>query len=79
MRKKLFKEVSLGRMAFGLPPLPNLVVSLLGVVPKKEANMFRLIHHLSYPRGGSVKDSIDPDLCTVSYTSFEVGCAGFQV
>lgn len=63
---------STSRMAgpFGSPPLPNLAVSPLGVVPKKEPNKFSLIHHLSYPRGGSVNDSIDPDLCTVSYISF---------
>lgn len=35
--EKLAKEVALGRMAgpFGLPRLDNLVVSPLGVVPKK--------------------------------------------
>lgn len=78
--KKLFKEISLGRMAgpFELPPVPNLVVSPLGVVPKKEPNKFRLIHHLSHPRGGSVNDSIAPDLCTVSYTSFDTAVAWVQ-
>lgn len=45
---KMAKEVSLGRMAglFYFPPLADLVVSPLGVVPKKEFNKFRLIHHL---------------------------------
>lgn len=67
---KLAKEVELGRMAgpFASSPLDNLVVSLLGVVPKKEPNKFRLIHHLSYPRGGSVNEFIDLGLCSVSYT-----------
>lgn len=71
--EKLEKEVALGRM--GGPseakPLNDLVVSPLGVVPKKEPNKFRLIHHLSFPKGGSVNDFIDPDVCTVSYTSFD--------
>ena len=30
-----------------------------------------MIHHLSYPRGDSVNDFIDPELCTVQYTSFD--------
>lgn len=70
---KLLKEVQLGRMAgpFAAPPLGNLVVSPLGVVPKKEANKFRLIHHLSHPKGSSVNDGIDPDICSVVYTSFD--------
>lgn len=42
------------------------MVSTLGVVPKREPNQFRLIHHLSQPKGG-----IDPALCTVSYASFD--------
>lgn len=78
--EKLFKEVLLGRMAgpFELPPVPDLVISSLGVVPKKESNKFRLIHHLSHPRGGSVNDSIDPGLCTVSYMSFDTVVAWVQ-
>lgn len=70
---KLSKEVQLGRMAgpFPAPPGANLVVSPLGVVPKKEANKFHLIHHLSFPRGVLVNDGIDPELCSVVYTSFE--------
>ena len=52
--EKLRKEVALGRMGgpFVSPPLDDLVVSPLGVVPKKEPNKFRLIHHLSFPKGG---------------------------
>lgn len=72
--EKLAKEVSLGRMAgpFQFAPLPNLRVSPLGLVPKKEPNKFRLIHHLSHPAGSSVNDGIEPDVCKVSYTSFDV-------
>lgn len=70
---KLFKEVALGCMAgpFPAPPLPGLIVSPLGVVPKKEVGQYRMIHHLSYPKGGSVNDGIDPQACAVTYTSFD--------
>lgn len=40
-------------------------------MPKKEPNKFRLIHHLSFPKGRSVNDAIDPEECTVLYTSFD--------
>lgn len=71
--EKLSKEVVLGRMAgpFVELPIPELRISPLGVVPKKEANKFRLIHHLSYPAGRSVNDGIDSSLCKVLYTSFD--------
>lgn len=52
-------------------PIPGLRVSPLGVVPKKEANKFCLIHPLSYPAGESVNDGIDAQECKVSYTSFD--------
>ncbi|KAM9324440.1 uncharacterized protein PAF06_000477 [Gastrophryne carolinensis] len=73
IRGKLEKEVALGRMAgpFSVPPLERLVVSPLGVVPKKERGKFRLIHHLSFPKGASVNDGIDKELSSVSYTSFD--------
>lgn len=71
--EKLGKEIQLGRMAgpFTSVPLAGLVVSPLGVVPKKEPNKFRLIHHLSFPKGGSVNDAIAPEECAVTYTSFD--------
>lgn len=55
--EKLLMEIQLGRMSgpFSAPPLPNLVVSPLGVVPK----------------GASVHNRIDLDLCSVVYTSFD--------
>ena len=30
-----------------------------------------MITHLSYPEGRGINDFIDPDLCTVRYTSFD--------
>ncbi|KAM4622292.1 uncharacterized protein O3C94_020114 [Discoglossus pictus] len=50
-------------------PIKNLRISPLGLVPKKEPGSFRLIHHLSYPRGLSVNDGIDKELSSVSYAS----------
>ncbi|XP_053140582.1 uncharacterized protein LOC128340004 [Hemicordylus capensis] len=75
--KKIAKEVSLGRVLgpFDRLPLPTLRVSPLGVVPKKAPGEYRLIHHLSYPRGDSVNDGIPADLCSVRYTSFDEAVA----
>ena len=72
-RSKITKEISAGRVAgpFGSRPLPNLMVSPIGLVPKKTPGEYRMIHHLSYPPGESVNDFIDPALCSVQYTSFD--------
>ncbi|KAM3920262.1 uncharacterized protein RB166_014650 [Leptodactylus fuscus] len=56
---------------FSVPPFPNLRVSPLGVVPKKEVGKFRLIHHLSFPKGSSVNDGIPQEEASVSYVSFD--------
>lgn len=66
------KELILGRVAgpFVFSPLPNLRLSPVGMVPKKDGS-FRLIHHLSYPSGSSVNDFIDKSLCSVKYSSFD--------
>ena len=73
VRKKIQAEVDAGRVAgpFQNRPLPNLRISPLGLVPKKEPGQFRLIHHLSYPSGKSLNDFIDPKLWSVQYTSFD--------
>lgn len=71
--KKLQKELALHRIAgpFVKPPFPSFRVSPIGVVPKKDPNTYRLIHHLSYPHGNSVNDFIDPKLATVQYSTFD--------
>ena len=71
--KKLNTEVALGRIRgpFECPPLPNLRVSPIGLVPKKAANEFRLIHHLSFPHGSSINDHIDPEFSSVHYATFD--------
>ncbi|XP_053143522.1 uncharacterized protein LOC128341261 [Hemicordylus capensis] len=71
--RKITKEVVAGRVLgpFDAPPFPRLRTSPLGVVPKKVPGEFRLIHHLSYPKGLSVNDGIPDSLCSVRYTSFD--------
>ena len=44
-------------------------ISPLDVIPKKTPGEFRLIYHLSYPRGSSVNDGIAPDHTSVSYAT----------
>jgi hypothetical protein len=53
---KLGKEIVAGRIVGSFPPplFFNFRVSPLGVVPKKVPGEFRLIHHLSFPRGASI-------------------------
>lgn len=73
VREKIQAEIEAGRVAgpFLFRPMPNLRISPIGLVPKKESNQFRLIHHLSYPHGESLNDFIDHQLCSVQYTSFD--------
>ena len=70
--EKLEKEIKLGRIAgpFNERPLPNVIVSPIGLVPKAEPGKFRPIQHLSFPEGSSVNDGIDRSLCTLQYTNF---------
>lgn len=56
---------------FHSPPFFKFWVSLLGIIPKKEPNSFRLVHYLSYPYGLSINYEIDPPLSTVSYSLFD--------
>ena len=68
---KLTKECDAGRIVgpFSTPPFLNFRTSPIGLVPKKDPSEFRLIHHLSYPKGSSVNDFI-PDYCSaVKYAS----------
>ena len=69
--RKLSKELAAHRLAgpFKTTPLPEFCVSPLGVVPKKQAGEFRLIHHLSFPKGFSVNDYIPEEYSTVTYAT----------
>ena len=73
VQEKIDKEISAGRVEgpFLTPPFSTFRVSPLGIVPKKEPGQFRMIHHLSHPKGESVNDHIDKDLCSVQYTKFD--------
>ena len=68
-------ELSLGRMLgpFSLDQVPpHTHVNRMGLTPKgHNTGKWRLITDLSYPRGASVNDGIDPRLCSLSYTSVD--------
>ena len=68
---KLRKEIEEGRIAgpFEQPPFDDFHCSPVGLVPKKVPGEYRLIHHLSYPPGGSINDSIPKEFSSVSYAS----------
>ena len=51
---------------------------LLRLCPKKEPNKFRLIHHLSYPKGNSVNDYIAKEFSSVQYTQITDAIAGIK-
>ena len=69
--EKLAKESIQGRIAgpFDDIPLTNMVFSPLGLQPKKEPGSFRVIHHLSYPKGFSINDGIPKDCATCKYAT----------
>lgn len=67
------REKGAGRIAgpYVSPPYPNLVLSPLGMVPKKEPGKFRMIHDLSFPQHKSVNDSIADEQASVSYETLD--------
>ena len=69
----LDEEIKCCRIAgpFNTIPFPNAFISPLGLIPKKVAGLFRLIHDLSFPKGNSVNDGIPQNLRTVHYESFD--------
>ena len=68
---KLSKELAACRIVgpFTSPPFPSFRVSPLGVVPKKVQGDFRLIRHLSFPKGRSVNDGIAAEDTSVRYAT----------
>ena len=70
---KLQKELGAGRLAgpFISPPFKNFRVSPLGLVPKKQPGEFRMIHHLSFPKGTSVNDGIPNVETSVRYATVD--------
>ena len=70
---KLDKELSAQRLAglFSDPPFETFHVSPLGVVPKKTPGEYRLIQHLSFPKGASVNDGISSEDSSVQYATIQ--------
>ena len=69
---KLRKECEAGRIIIGPflgAPFPKFVCSPLVIVPKKNPQEFRLMQHLSYPKGTSVNDFIPDTNSSVRYAS----------
>ena len=73
IRDILLEEVQLGRVAgpFATPPVDNLRVSPIGLVPKSTPGKFRLIFDLSYPRGNSINAGILPEDASVQFIKFD--------
>ena len=69
--QKLLKESKLGRISgpYNSPPMPDMVFSPLGLQPKKAQGQYRVIHHLSFPKGKSVNDGIPEEYSSVKYSS----------
>ena len=70
---KLQKELGAGQLArpFSSPPFQNFRVSPLGLVPKKQLGEFRMIHHLSFPKGTSLNDGIPDVETSVRYATVD--------
>ena len=69
----LSEESTKGRIIGPLDPArwPDVHISRLGVIPKKQSDRWRLILDLSAPEGWSVNDGIDPTLYSFSYISVD--------
>ncbi len=70
----LAKEVGLKRVVgpFATSMLPEAMISSFGVIPKPhQPGKYRLILDLSRPKGSSVNDGIEPEVCSLSYASVD--------
>ena len=52
---------------FDSPPFGTFRLSLLGLIPKKTPGEFRMIHHLSFPDGSLINNSIPSEFTSVNY------------
>ena len=70
---RLNEEIKLGRVAgpFLNPPMNDLIISPIGLVPKSTPGEFRLIFDLSYPHGSSINSGISKEDSSVIYTNFD--------
>ena len=73
VEEKFGKEIQAGRISgpWETPPFNELIISPLGLVPKKSPGEFRLIHHLSHPQGRSTNSGISKEISSVQYTSLD--------
>lgn len=73
VHRKIGREIKAGRVVgpFKEPPFLNLRISPLGVVAKNTPGELRLIHHFSFPKGGSLNEVIPHHLCMVRYTTLD--------
>ena len=71
----LAAEVRAGRVLGPMEPgnHPRVHVNRFGLVPKShQPGKWRLIVDLSHTRGASVNDGVEPELCSMNYTSVDV-------
>ena len=70
----LASELAAGRVFGPVGPdvVPLVQVNRLGLVPK--GHQLRLIVDLSFPRGYSINDCIEPSVCSLHYTSVDEAC-----
>ena len=70
---KLSREIGMGRVAgpFDVPTPADVILSPLGVVPKKTPGEYRLIHDLSFPKLDSVNSHIEKVYTEVTYELFD--------
>ena len=68
---KIRKECNAGRLVgpSTTPQFRNFRTSPVGLIPKKDSNEYRLIHHLSFAEGSLVNDFILDCCATVRYAS----------
>ena len=68
------QELELGNIVgpFSKTLAPAVHINRFGVIPKKhQPDKWRLITDLSFPEGASVNDSIESELCSLSYVTVE--------
>ena len=68
----LWEERARRRMVDPPPGAENIQISPFGIIPKPhQPEKWQIILDLSSPRGSSVNDSIDPQLCSLSYARLD--------
>jgi hypothetical protein len=67
MRRSNRHRAACGSRSWSVHSSVHYHISPIGLVPKKEAGKFRLIHDLSFPKGSAVNDGIPTDFRSVQY------------